>query len=85
MPNYKNPTKLQELQELKNLGWNCLENTKPPQLTFCEWVFVGDTYTEQGMGVYYTGVFGSISSGFCDYRGAFISDPIRTYWKKIKK
>jgi len=74
--------KLTNHQELKNSGWKCLKDTKPPQEVFCEWVFAGDTYTEQGSGMYCAGVN---ASGFWDYRGIFVSDPTRTYWKQVEQ
>ena len=84
--------KLTNHQELKNSGWKFLKDTKPPQEVFCEWVFAGDTYTEQGSGMYRTyvdtGLFGSNDlsiSGFCDYKGVFVSDPTRTYWKQVEQ
>ena len=69
-------------QKLNISGWNCLSDAKPILSALCEWAFVADTYTEQGMGTYFTGDY---HSGFCDYRGIFVSDPTRTYWKKIEQ
>lgn len=76
--------KLTNHQELKNSGWKCLKDTKPPQSTLCEWVFASEIYTEQGMGMYHTYTDPGVSA-FCDYSGAFISDPTRTYWKQIEQ
>jgi len=67
-------------QDCKKIDWHCLADLQPTQGKSCEWKFVADSYTDQGIGGYYTGIGGT---GFNDEKGCFVSDPARTYWRAI--
>ena len=67
-------------QDYQKTDWHCLAGLQPTPGQRCEWKFVADSYTEQGIGGYYTGIGGT---GFNDDNGCFVSDPERTYWRAI--
>ena len=68
-------------QAYQSTDWHCLADLKPAQRQLCEWKFAVDSYTEHGVGAYYAG---ENASGFSSDKGAFVSDPARTYWKAAK-
>ena len=68
-------------QAYQSTDWHCLADLKPAQRQLCEWKFVADSYTEQGVGAYYAG---ENASGFNTDKGGFVSDPARTYWKAVE-
>lgn len=67
-------------QDYQKTGWHCLAALQPTPGQRCEWKFVADSYTDQGVGRYYTGIGGT---GFNNDNGCFVSDPERTYWRAM--